>query len=198
MATTKDSCINIQKSLEWCEGTAEYAGIRRRVYYTSKQNVVSWPTLPRNAKTGQPSSSKLEGNFVLKADEKFKFIDIVPERSQHTSDPQGERPSQTQLNKLILVYPGVGQVAADATAFLNNNDNVFIFQDMNGAFRVVGCEKWPTKTTVAQDNGQGASGTVGTTISVEAPDEVASPFYGGVIPAEDGDINSDAPGAGVL
>lgn len=190
--TTPTGCVSLQKSLEWCEGTSVYAGMRRRVYYISKGQIVKWPTLPRNEKTRQPTSSVYSGDFALKADAKFHYIDIVPERSQHTSDPQGDRPSQTQLNKLTLVYPGVGSEASDACAYLNNNDNVFIWQDMDGNWRVTGCEKWPTKTTVAQDNGQGAAGTAGTTISVEAPDEVASPFYTGVIPAEDGDINGTA------
>ena len=80
-----------------------------------------------------------------------------------------------------------------AAAYLNNSDNVFIVQDMSDNYRVVGCDKWLTKTTVTQDNGQGASGTTSTTINVEASDEVPAPFYEGVIETEDGDINAAKP-----
>ena len=79
-----------------------------------------------------------------------------------------------------------------AAAYLNNSDNVFIVQDMNDKYRVVGCDKWLTKTTVNQDNGQGASGTTSTTINVEASDEVPAPFYEGEILTEDGTINPKA------
>jgi len=52
----------------------------------------------------------------------------------------------------------------------------------------VGSEKWQTKSTVAQDLGQGATGTTSTTLSVEATDECPAPFYEGKIDTEDGII----------
>lgn len=38
-----------------------------------------------------------------------------------------------------------------AAAYLNNSDNVFIVEDMKGNFRVLGSDRWITKTTVTQD-----------------------------------------------
>ncbi len=182
-------CFNIQKSLAWCQGTPEYAGVRRRIYYLAKSEIVGWPTLECDERNGRAISAKYIGDFTLKADAKWKFIDILPDKSQLTSEPQGELPSQTQLNKLVAVHPGVGAEASAAAAYLNNADNVFIVQDMNDNYRVVGCDKWLTNTTVNQDNGQGASGTTSTTINVEASDEVPAPFYSGEIVTEDGIIN---------
>lgn len=66
-------------------------------------------------------------------------------KSQLTSEAQGELPSQTQLNKLTAVHPGVGAEASAAAAYLNNNDNVFLVEDMKGKYRVVGSEAWTTK-----------------------------------------------------
>lgn len=193
MATSATStCLNIQKSLGWCQGTPEYAGVRRRIYYLAKSEIVGWPTLERDTNGVRAISAKYKGNFALKADSKWKYIDILPDKSQLTSEPQGELPSQTQLNKLVAVHPGVGPEASAAAAYLNNSDNVFIIQDMNDKYRVVGCDKWLTKTTVNQDNGQGASGTTSTTINVEASDEVPAPFYEGEILTEDGTINPKA------
>lgn len=182
------NCTNIQKSLKWCEGTPELPGIKRRAYYTNKSNIASYPTLPRDA-NGRVTDSALTGSFALVADATWKCIDFLPTKSQLTSDPQGEYPSQTQLNKLVLVHPGVGQEASAAAAYLNNSDNIFIVEDMKGNFRVVGSEKWETKTTVTQDLGQGATGTASTTINVEATDECPAPFYTGEIVTEDGTIN---------
>ena len=41
-------CLNIQKSLGWCQGTPELPGVKRRIYYISKGDIVEWPTLPRD------------------------------------------------------------------------------------------------------------------------------------------------------
>lgn len=184
-------CLNIQRSLSWCQGKPELPGVRRRVYYLAKSEIVAWPTLERDANGQRAVSATYQGAFTLKADTKWKHIDILPDKSQLTSEAQGELPSQTQLNKLTAVHPGVGAEAAAAAAYLNNSDNVFIVEDMAGNYRVVGCDKWITKTTVKQDNGQGATGTTSTTIEVEASDEVPAPFYTGVIETEDGDINGN-------
>ena len=169
-------------------GTPELPGIKRRVYYIAKSQVAQWPTFTRDA-NGRVTSSTLNGSFTLVADAKWHFIVILADKSQLTSEAQGEVPSQTQLNKATLVHPGVGPEASAAAAYLNNSDNVFVVEDMKGNFRVVGSERWLTKTTVAQDNGQGATGTTSTTISIEATDEIPSPFYVGTLDTEDGTID---------
>ncbi len=75
---------------------------------------------------------------------------------------------------MVAVHPGVG-AEASAAAYINNTDNVFVVEDMKGNYRVLGNDKWSTKATVAQDLGQGATGTTSTTINVEATDEVPGP-----------------------
>ena len=183
-------CSSVQKSLAWCQGKPELPGVKRRIYYISKYEILQWPVLQHDA-NGRLQSASYKGDFVLRADAKWKFIDILSDKSQLTSEPQGEYPSQTQLNKLVAVHPGVDEDASAATAYLNNNDNVFLVEDMRNAFRVVGSDKWATKTTVAQDLGQGAAGTTSTTINVEATDECPAPFYAGKIATEDGTINPE-------
>src|SRR5574344_2900159 len=165
MAT--NTCNALQKSLAWCQGTPELPGVKRRIYYLAKSEIVAFPTLPRDTQ-GRPTSAVYTGSFTLKADTKWKYIDILPDKSQLTSEAQGELPSQTQLNKLTAVHPGVGEEASAAAAYINNTDNVFLVEDMKGKYRVIGSERWDTKSTVAQDLGQGATGTASTTINAEA------------------------------
>lgn len=182
-----NKCAILQKSLGWCQGTPELPGLKSRLYYISKGAILKFPQLPRD-EAGRPTSSILTGSFTLVADAKWKYIDILADKSQLTSEAQGELPSQTQLNKLTAVHPGVGPEAADAAASINNSDNVFVVEDMKGNFRVIGSDKWNTKSTVAQDLGQGATGTTSTTITAEATDEVPAPFYRGTLETEEGDI----------
>ena len=181
-------CTSIQKSLGWCQGTPELPGVKRRIYYLAKSEIVAFPQLPRD-ELGRATSAILSGDFTLAVDAKWKYIDILPDKSQLTSEAQGELPSQTQLNKLVAVHPGVGSEASAAAAYINNTDNVFIVEDMKGNYRVLGNDKWTTKATVAQDLGQGATGTTSTTINVEATDEVPAPFFVGTLETEDGDID---------
>lgn len=182
------TCTSIQKSLGWCQGTPELPGVKRRIYFIAKSFIVGFPQLPRD-ELGRSTSAVLVGDFVLMADATWKYIDILPDKSQLTSEAQGELPSQTQLNKLVAVHPGVGKEASAAAAYINNTDNVFIVEDMKGNYRVLGNDKWTTKATVAQDLGQGATGTTSTTINVEATDEVLAPFYVGKLDTEDGEID---------
>ena len=186
-------CTSIQKSLGWCQGTPELPGVKRRIYYLAKSEIVAFPQLPRD-ELGRATSAILSGDFTLAADAKWKYIDILPDRWRLTSEAQGELPSQTQLNKLTAVHPGVGADASAAAAYINNTDNVFVVEDMKGNHRVLGNDKWSTKATVAQDLGQGATGTTSTTINVEATDEVPAPFYVGTLETEDGDIDCSASG----
>ena len=181
-------CTSIQQSLGWCQGTPELPGVRRRIYYLAKSGIVGYSDLPRD-ELGRPTSAILDGSFTLAADSKWKYIDILPDKSQLTSEAQGELPSQTQLNKLTAVHPGVGAEASAAAAYINNTDNIFVVEDMKGNYRVLGNDKWQTKATVAQDLGQGATGTTSTTINIEATDEVPAPFYVGTLETEDGDID---------
>lgn len=181
-------CTSIQKSLGWCQGTPELPGVKRRIYFLAKSGIVKFPTLTRD-ELGRPTSAILDGSFTLATDTKWKYIDILPDKSQLTSEAQGELPSQTQLNKLTAVHPGVGPEASAAAAYINNTDNVFIVEDMKGNFRVLGNDKWQTKSTVAQDLGQGATGTTSTTISVEATDETPASFYTGTLETDEGTID---------
>lgn len=183
----ENTCNIMQKSLAWCQGTPESPGLRRRLYYISKGLIVTWPALPKDAQ-GRITSSVYQGSFTLAADATWKYIDILPSKSQLTSEAQGEAPSQTQLNKLTALHPGVGEEASAAAAYINNNDNVYVVQDMKGKYRVVGSEEWETVSTVAQDLGQGPTGTTSTTISVEATDQCPAPFYVGTLETEDGTI----------
>lgn len=181
-------CKTIMQSVAHCVGKPELPGIRPRVYAVSKGDIAKWGVLQKD-ENGRVISNIYKGDHSLDADANFIYFDIDPLRSQHTSEAQGEMPSQTQLNKLTLVLPGVDEEASAVANFLNNNDILYIFQDANGKYRCVGSEAYPTSTKVSQDNGQGPTSQVGTTLTIEATDVAISPFYVGKITTADGEID---------
>lgn len=180
------NCPNLQKSLDWCEGAPQYPGIRRRLYYINKNLIVDWPTLDRD-EFGRIIDAHYMGAFTLAADAAWQYIDINIDKSTVTSEPQGEVPSQTQLNKATFVHNGIDAEATAAAGYLNNADCVFVYEDMIGHFRVLGNNKWRTKITVNQDQGQGTN-PASTTISVEVTDMIAPPFYVEGLETEDGEV----------
>lgn len=182
------TCDILQASLDWCLGTPELPGIKRKIYYISKSLISAWPTLTTNT-SGRVTTATYTGSFTLVSDATWKYIVILADKSQLTSESQGEVPSQTQVNKLVAVHPGVGAEATALAAYLNNGDNVFVVEDTKGNYRVVGSENWLTTTTVAQDNGQGPTGATSTTIEVTATDVIPSPFYTGTLDTEDGTLD---------
>lgn len=189
-----NTCDSLQKSVAWCEGTPVLPGIRKRLYYINKKLIALWPTLTKNT-IGQVITAKYTGDFTLAENATWSYIDILPDKSPVTSEPQGEYPSQTQLNKLTAVHPGTEEDATVLAAVMNNSNNVFIVQTANGKYRVVGSEMYDIKATVGQELGQGATGTAGTTINVEATDVVPAPFYEGEIVTAEGTVN-EAPSPG--
>lgn len=190
---TNNSCSVLAGSVEWCQGKTLVPGIRRRCYYVHKKNITKWPVLA-GAEDGRPTTSTYQGSFELAEGEHFHHVDLLIRGSGIKSDPQGEVPSQTQLNTFTGVHPGTKEEATMLMAYCNNSDIVWITQDADGKYRVTGSEMSETKTTVAQDGGQGNDGTAQTTVTAVATDLLAQPFYTGQIDDESGMINPEESG----
>lgn len=174
--------------MPYCQGKPVRPGIKRRAYYVSASDILKWPALDKD-EAGRITGVTYKGNFTLAEGVKFQFIDHLADKAEFKSETQGEYPSQTFKNSATLVHPGVDAAAAEATAALLNSNVVVLVEDMEGNFRVIGSQYYDTAITASRDQGQGPTGTAGTTITVEASDLVDSPFYTGTIPTEEGTIN---------
>ena len=184
------TCDPIQQSLGWCEGKPQYAGIRRRIYFTNRHNVVEYPVVPVDENGHPLPDGVLSGVFKLREGALFNHIDHLPDKAQTTSESQGEYPSQSSHDKVVAIHPGIGAEASGAAAYLHNTDNVYIIEDFDGRARVIGIEPmWKTKASVAMDFGQGAAGTAATTITIEGDNRIPFPEYRGTITTEEGEIS---------
>lgn len=177
------NCSIIQESLQWCEGRPSYAGIKRRLYYIAKQDISVWPTRTKDG-LGRITSGAYEGNFILVEGKRWLFIDILPDKSQVTSESQGEYPGVTQLNRLTAVHPGVDAQANMMAGYVNNVPCVFLVEQFDGSFRVIGSEEFDGIATVAQDLGQGSNGSTSTTLTAQSADFTPAPVYTGTIITE--------------
>lgn len=187
-SSTSDICKGIQKTIDWCEGTPEIGGVSREVYYACISDIVDEAKIPVDKK-GRPTSATLQGEYKFAADCVAQRIDILPEKSKFSSDPQGEYPSQSQLDKLNLYHPSIGPVATAACCYINNAPCIFWFKDSQGRWRVVGSKRFPIKNTVTQDGGEGPTGSPSTVINVESTNIVSAPYYTGKLLTVDGEID---------
>lgn len=186
------SCFSTLKSLKRCEGIPVTPGIKRSVYLAAVSDIVKYPTLPTD-EYGRPTSASYEGAFVFAEGKKFLRYDHLPSKAEFKSETQGEEPSKTFKVSSTIVCPGIDEAAAAAATSLINTRVIALVEDMEGRFRTVGCEKYNgASVSPSRDNGQGATGTAGTTFALEADDVADAPFYTGPIETEDGTINAPA------
>lgn len=184
-------------SLDWCSGQLTSPGIRLRVYYIPKRDIMKWPVLPAFDSADPTKLAIFTGNFVLAAEAKWKFIRIDQKKSQVVSDPQGEPPFSNFLDKGTFVHPGTASAAAAFARQAANDDYVYIFEQIDGKHRVIGNEAYETATKVSTNLGQVGGTEKGSTIEASCPSECPLPFYEGEIETEEGTINPDSnPPAG--
>ena len=81
------------ESIDACPGKKVIAGIKRRVFYIPKSDIVKWPKLPD---VGSEDAKKMGdlatyvGNFTLKAEAYWRHFDLKDNSSGVTWDTAGE------------------------------------------------------------------------------------------------------------
>lgn len=186
---------SLYEGLDWCQGKPILPGIRGRVYFIPKRDIVNWPTLPEvdpESTTQQMANLAIyDGDFTLAADAVWRHIDIVDKSSNISSEPQGEQPCITSLNKATFKHPGTKEAATAFARQANADDLAFIVFEKDGKARILGNEMFQTTTKVGQESGSQPTDESGTTIEVEVTDVCPSPFYRGAIVTEDGTISGE-------
>lgn len=179
-------------SLRFCDGKTVMPGLRRKAYFIPKADIVTFPSLPELDAEGvtMESLSVLQGDFVLAADAKFKAIDLDDTASNVTSESQGEYPSKSFLNKATFKHPGKAEEATGFCRLANGSDLIFIYQERDGQFRVLGNEMFRTNIKPSQESGAKETDASGTTLAIEVSDKCPAPFYVGTISTDDGDIDA--------
>lgn len=89
-----------------------------------------------------------------------------------------------------MKHAGCDEEATGFCRMANCDDLVYLVQQRNGKYRVVGNEMFETNTKPAQASGAKETDTSGTTISVEVSDVCPAPFYVGKIVTDDGEIDA--------
>lgn len=187
-----NKCVStgIYESLSWCDGKTVLPGIKPRAYFIKKSDIVSWPKLPDLSEAkAMGELATYAGNFVLAADKKWQTLDGLSNKGTVDCEQQGEKPSRTFLNKGSLKHPGVEAEAAGFCRQAVSDNLVYLVQQRNGKFRVLGSNEFDSDTKIKQSLGEGVTGDAGTTLEIESTDVCPAPFYPGKIETDDGDLS---------
>ncbi|WP_289764007.1 hypothetical protein [uncultured Duncaniella sp.] len=189
MSTASD-CItaDLYESLRHCPGQTSLPGIRPRALGIPKSHILSFPKLPSidDKDADMESIATYDGDFLLEADKKFLFMDLLSSASSVKSESQGEGASKSYLNTATLFHPSVGPAVTGFSRLVLNDDFVWLVQQRDGRWRVIGNEMIETETKPAQDSGQSVTDSSGTTFTATVSDVSPAPFYVGKIRTEKG------------
>jgi hypothetical protein len=180
--------VDLYESLEFCKGKTVLPGLRGKVYFIPKSQIVKFPTLPDLDEEGLAMGklAVLKGDFALVADAVFHQLDILTTASNVTYTSQGEMPSKTFVNNSTLKYAGNNEEAAGFARLANVDDLIFVVQQRDGKFRVLGNEQFETDIKPAGDSGMQVTDASGTTLEVSVTDVAPAPFYVGKLPTAEG------------
>lgn len=198
-STPSSACkgARLYDSLRHCKGTPVVPGIRRKVYFIPKDDIVAWPTLPKTPAQGGTAAKMadlgtLTGNFTLASDKKWRVIDTVVSESSISGEPQGEPPYALYVNKATFKHPGNGAEGVGFAQQALADDFVYLVQQQDGRFRLVGNEMFETSTQAKWESGSsGSTDKAGMTIEVSVNALSLPPFYPGEIITEEGKISGE-------
>jgi hypothetical protein len=177
------------KDMEWAEGASQLPGIRRKIFYIPKRDIVAWPTLPADFVTKMGELVTYVGSYTLAAQAKFKTLTAVIEKSPVDGKSQGVKPSKTFMNQVVIQHEGVDEDASAFAMQANNDDLVILIQTKGGKYRVIGHEIFETNCEVEQNIGGTPTDEMYTKVTATCTDIAPGLFYDGEIVTESGTIN---------
>ena len=180
----------LTESLTHCQGSRVQPGLRNHMYYIAKRDIVKWPKRLNISDSGATMEklATLNGDFVLKADKKWKRIDLIDSKGQMESDLTGEYPSKLYENKATLTFPGIEEDVTGFCQLAAEDHFVFIIVQRNGKCRLLGSEMYDTEVKPKLSTGEGYSGG-GTVIEITSRDISPAPFYAGIVEVDEGKIS---------
>lgn len=185
---TDCSAVNLYESLKRCKGETSLPGLRPRCYCIQKDQIVGWPKLPApyDENATMESIATYEGDFKLAADSHWLAVDLLDTASNIKSAPQGEKPSKTFQNSSTIKVPGNKPSDTGFARMAISDDLVFVTQQRDGRYRVIGNEMFETDVNPNQESGQSVTDASGTTFEIGVTDVCPAPFYVGKLVLEDG------------
>lgn len=171
----------LYQSVTACPGQKAKPGIRRRIFYVPKIGIAVWPVLNGVGETSVTMGdlAKYKGDFSLADGTFFQCLDLKPEASNVTFETVGERGSELFNNLLNAIFAGQPDALKGFARQAVSDDIVYVVQQKDGSFVVIGNEAFETKTAPSGDTGAESTGSTTSTFAINCYDECPIPTYVG-------------------
>ena len=109
------------------------------------------------------------------------FLDLKDEASNVTFESVGEDGSKLFNNQANAIVSGMDDEIKGFARQANNDDLVYLYQQRDGKFCLLGNEMFKTHTSPSGDTASEATGAITTTFAIQVYDECPVPTYEGKI-----------------
>ena len=190
----KKSCTesaDLYEDLLKCPGAKRLPGTGRKVYLSPRR----WIT--QLAKPQLEKAASMKDYLVIKeshkmvADKKFIVAYLSTDKSNFSSESQGENGSKTMLNKLALTFPGTEEEQSALASMLLNEDIIALIPQRNGKCRQYGDDNFECSVAPSQSSGSSVTDETNTTVELSVGCETLPPFYYGDIPTSEGTYSGE-------
>lgn len=189
MAKNCTEVNNLYEDVLHCPGQMSLPGPRSYAYFSSKADIVKWPTLPLQNAKNLAEVAVYEGNFVMAADTVWNRVDLVPNESEVKSEQVGAFGSKHFSNSFTPSIPGTEKDVTGLITMINNDDTVWAVPQRDGQLRIIGNEAFTVEAKPGQDWGKGSGDSNISTIELSVEDMAPAPFYPGELVTSEGIID---------
>lgn len=190
----KKSCTesaDLYEDLLKCPGAKRLPGTGRKVYLAPRR----WITQLAKPQLEKAASMKdylvIKESHTMAADKKFIVAYLATDKSNFSSEAQGENGSKTMLNKLALTFPGTEEEQSALASMLLNEDVIALIPQRNGKCRQFGDDNFECSVSPAQSSGSSVTDETNTTVELSVGCETLPPFYFGDIPTSEGTFSGE-------
>lgn len=181
------SAETLYEDIEFCQGKKSLPGIKPVIYGISTRDVAMVPVPERG--DDLKSIAIIKDNITLKNDAKWHKIDLIPDTNSVKCESQGQYGSKTFAVSCTVMMPGTSEEATAYCAEVNNDSMMYLVEQRDHKFRLIGSDVFPAMVAPSQDTGESPTDQNSTTLNITATSEVPAPFYQGEIVTEDGKIS---------
>ena len=147
----------------WPAGSDNMGGIATRAFFCPARSFTAWP----GWESADSVVLDLSKATYLK-DEGFIEIYVTYNSGGISAEPVGDTDGVCSKQSGEFFHPGSTEEMARFARAVQNTPGVFVFQDTQGRYRVVGDVVNPAKVTAKHETGKKAEDRNGWTISFEA------------------------------
>lgn len=171
------------ENILWPDGQENMGSLRRLAYYARLSDIDSLPAVPDlDDATSFADAVTLDGNITFNSGAGWHKFYCTQDTGMLEDTIVGERDGKSYHSKIKLFHPGKRSELLGWQRVFANTDMVWLVQDAEGQYRVIGSDAFPAEVETAVNSiPETAEGRSGLTVEIGCASRGPAPIYSGVI-----------------